>query len=142
LAGHLTSENHIKYVEDDEVLLDQIKPLWEALNRYHLGSSKNFKQYYLDMTFQKRKAELLKKATLGKMRINIALIVASGQNVGYCISSINNERTGEMRCFDAENARLVGQAGCSRKNRRGSCWQQKSIGLLCSLRFFAPKNHA
>ena len=93
----MANKNKIKYVEGDEALLDQIKPLWEALNRYHLGLSENFSQYYLDMTFSKRKADLLKKAALGKIRIDIAFDVVSGQNIGYCISSINSERIGEIK---------------------------------------------
>ena len=98
MAGcHLVNKHEIKYIEGDEALLDQIKPLWEALNRYHLGLSLNFKQFYLDMTFPKRKADLLKKAALGKMRISIAIDQVSGQNVGYCISGINNERMGEIK---------------------------------------------
>jgi ribosomal protein S18 acetylase RimI-like enzyme len=49
------------------------------------------------MTFQKRKADLLKKAGLGEMHVEIAVDEVSGQNVGYCISSITPEKTGEIK---------------------------------------------
>ncbi|MGE5533321.1 MAG: hypothetical protein ACM3UN_03110, partial [Bacillota bacterium] len=105
----LPNENKINYVEGDEALLDQIKPLWEELNRHLLGLSENFKPYYLDMTFQKRKADLLQKAALGKMRINIAFGVVSGKNSGYYISGINNERIGEIKSiFVSEVYRSIG----------------------------------
>jgi ribosomal protein S18 acetylase RimI-like enzyme len=105
----LANKHKISYVEGDEALLDQIKPLWEALNRHHLGLSENFKQYYLDMTFQKRKADFLKKAELGEMHVEIAVEKVSGQNVGYCISSVNNEKIGEIKSiFVAETFRGMG----------------------------------
>ena len=99
----------VNYIEGDEALLDQIKPLWEALNRHHLGLSESFKQYYLDMTFQKRKADWLKKAGLGEMHVEIADDKASGQNVGYCVSSVTLEKTGEIKSiFVAEAFRGMG----------------------------------
>jgi diamine N-acetyltransferase len=106
LAERLANKYKINYVDGDEALLDQIKPLWETLNRYHLGLSENFKQYYLDMTFQKRKADLLKKTRLGKMHVEIAVDKVSGQNVGYCVSSVTLEKTGEIKSiFVAETFR-------------------------------------
>lgn len=108
----MVNKHEITYIEGDEELLDQIKPLWEALNRHHLGLSMNFKQYYLDMTFPKRKTDLLKKAALGKIRISIAIDEANGQNVGYCISGINNERMGEIKSiFVSETYRRNGIGG-------------------------------
>ena len=105
----MANEHKINYVEGDEALLDQIKPLWEALNRHHLGLSENFKQYYLDMSFQKRKADLLKKAGLGEMHIEIAVDEVSGQNVGYCVSSITHEKAGEIKSiFVSETFRGMG----------------------------------
>ena len=69
----------------------------------------NFKQYYLDMTFQKRKADLLKKAGLGEMHVEIAVDQGRRQNVGYCVSSVNLEKTGEIESiFVAEAFRGMG----------------------------------
>jgi ribosomal protein S18 acetylase RimI-like enzyme len=105
----LANKHKIIYIGGDEALLDRIKPLWEALNRYHLGLSQNFKQYYFDMTFQKRKADLLKKAGLGEMHVEIAVDKVSGQNVGYCVSSITLEKIGEIKSiFVSETFRGMG----------------------------------
>jgi ribosomal protein S18 acetylase RimI-like enzyme len=104
LAERLANKHKINYVDGDEALLDQIKPLWEALNRYHLGLSENFKQYYLDMTFQKRKADLLKKVGLGEMHVDIAVSKASGQNVGYCVSTVTLEKMGEIKSIFVDEA--------------------------------------
>lgn len=94
----------IKYVYGNEVLLDQIKVLWEALNSYHLGLSMNFRQHYQDMTFERRKADLLKKAASGKIRVDLAFDEDSSRNVGYCVSSINQERTGEIESIFVDAA--------------------------------------
>lgn len=97
MVEHLPNKPKLKYVEGNESLLNQIRPLWEALNQHHLALSKDFKQYYLDMTFPKRKADLLKKAALGKMHVCIATVESSGQAIGYCVSGINQERTGDIK---------------------------------------------
>jgi len=86
----------IKFIYGNEYLLEKVKPLWEALNRYNLGLSANFKQHYKDMTFEKRKADLLKKAAAGKMRVDLAVDQETKQAVGYCVSSLNQEKIGEV----------------------------------------------
>jgi diamine N-acetyltransferase len=87
---------NITYLSGDECLLDKIQPLWEQLNKHHLQLSPNFKQYYLGMTFQKRKAQLLKKAVEGQIRVDLALDEPSNQTMGYCVSSINKEKSGAI----------------------------------------------
>jgi len=94
----------IKYIHSDEGILDEIKVLWEALNEHHLQLSANFKQYYCSMTFEKRKADLLKKAIGGKMRVDLAVDEASGQNVGYCVSSLDGEKKGEIESIFVNEA--------------------------------------
>jgi hypothetical protein len=86
----------IKYIYGSEVLFDQIKVLWEALNSHHLGLSANFKQHYREMTFAKRKADLLKKVVAGKMRVDLAFDKESGRNVGYYLNSVSAEKIGEI----------------------------------------------
>jgi len=90
------NKQKMDYFHGDETLLDQIKPLWEALNEHHRQYSSNFKEHYDRMTFEKRKADLLKKVALGKMHVDLAADKASGQNVGYCVSSVDSEKTGEI----------------------------------------------
>jgi diamine N-acetyltransferase len=86
----------VRLVEGDEGLLDQIKLLWEALNRHHLASSTQFKTHYEGMTFETRKADLLKKAFAGKIHIDLAIHKETAQPVGYCVSSINQDKAGEV----------------------------------------------
>jgi diamine N-acetyltransferase len=48
------------------------------------------------MTFEKRKSDLLKKSLSGKMRVDLAVNEAPECTVGYCVSSFNGEKTGEI----------------------------------------------
>ena len=90
------NKQKIRYSHGDQDLLDTIKLLWEELNEHHCQHSPNFKEHYNHMTFEKRKSDLLKKSFAGKMRVDLAIDEASRCNVGYCVSSLNEEKTGEI----------------------------------------------
>ncbi len=77
-------------------MLDKIKLLWEELNAHHCQHSLNFKDHYNQMNFEKRKFDLLKKSMYGKMRVDLAVDEVSGCTIGYCVSSISREKTGEI----------------------------------------------
>jgi ribosomal protein S18 acetylase RimI-like enzyme len=79
-------KNEITYVTGDERVLDDIKELWEELNRVHLEKSRHFKQRYMDFTYQKRKEFFMSKAENGKLLVVIAC--HDGRRIGYCVSSV------------------------------------------------------
>jgi ribosomal protein S18 acetylase RimI-like enzyme len=111
------NKQKIKYLHGDQALLGEIRVLWEALNRHHLDLSTNFKQHYRELTFEQRKADLLKKAAAGKMRVDLAMDAESGRNVGYCVSSLNRERAGEIESIFVDAAyRGLGVGDCLMKN--------------------------
>lgn len=85
----------VTYVSGDAGLLDRIAPLWEQLNRQHLGLSPYFKDYYQTLTFEDRKLALLQRAYGGEIRVDLALD-ASGIPIGYCVSSVDRLLTGEV----------------------------------------------
>ena len=96
----------IQYVHGNEALLDSIRLLWQSLNQHHLDLSPYFKQDYVEMNFEKRESYWLKKALSTELRVDIAVDVMTGQNVGYCVSSIDEEKTGEIESiFVASNYR-------------------------------------
>ena len=49
------------------------------------------------MAFEKRKSTLIEKAKDGKIRVDMAVDKLSGQNVGYCVSSIDKSKAGEIQ---------------------------------------------
>ena len=75
-------------------LLDKIKLFWGELNGHHCQYSPNFKDHYNQMTFEKRKSDLLNESLSGEMRVDLAVDQASGFTVGYCVSYLNGEKTG------------------------------------------------
>jgi len=95
MGEHLVNKPRIKYVHGDGDMLDEIKVLWETLNRHHLSVSPYFKDYYLTLTFEERKHAILQRASGGEVRVDLALD-ASGEPVGYCVSSIDRWLTGEI----------------------------------------------
>ena len=90
------NKQKIRYSHGDQALLDKIKLLWEELNKHHCQHSLNFKNHYNQMTFEKRKFDLLNKSLSSKMRVDLAVDEASGCTIGYCVSSINREKTDEI----------------------------------------------
>lgn len=90
------NKQKISYIHGDQALLEQIKLLWEELNAHHRKHSPNFKDHYSQMTFEKRKSDLLKKSLSGEMRVDLAVDEATERYVGYCVSSLSGEKTGEI----------------------------------------------
>jgi diamine N-acetyltransferase len=82
--------NQVKFISSDHSGIDQIKTLWEGLNKHHFARSVNFKGRYAAMTFEKRKELLFNKLGKGEMFIEIAVDSNSEKPVGYCLSIVMN----------------------------------------------------
>jgi ribosomal protein S18 acetylase RimI-like enzyme len=87
---------NISYVELEKDRINLIKPLWEKLRDHHRKLSLYFPERYVEFTFQERKEDLLKKSENGILRIDTAYDETSEQFIGYCISSISDEKIGEV----------------------------------------------
>ena len=108
----VSTELRIEYVSGNQALLDDIRFLWEQLNQHMVACSVGFKPHYLSMTFEKRKRELLKKTAQGEMRIDLAADKQSCHKVAYCVSSIDEAKTGEIESiFVAKDYRDLGIGG-------------------------------
>jgi ribosomal protein S18 acetylase RimI-like enzyme len=93
----------IEYTETDEQGLDLIGPLWQRLLEYHKSRSpRYFLGRYAEMTLSRRNKELLDKAVKGRMRIDLARDMDTGELVGYCISTISGDRQGEIESIYIE----------------------------------------
>jgi ribosomal protein S18 acetylase RimI-like enzyme len=69
--------------------LDRIKPLWEELNLIHSKSSPYFRERYEGVTWDKRKADLIKKS--GEINLDYVIDKNTDAIIGYCISSIERD---------------------------------------------------
>jgi ribosomal protein S18 acetylase RimI-like enzyme len=124
----LAGKPKIKYTHGGKEVLDEIQPLWETLNQYHCQRSVFFKEYYLSMTFEKRKADLLKKYLGGELRVELAVDEELGQPVGYVVSSVNSQKIGEVdSIFVSDAYRSMGIGGLLMKNALS--WMDK-CGVL------------
>jgi ribosomal protein S18 acetylase RimI-like enzyme len=98
---NLKNATKVKYTSGNQTMLDDIGALWEKLNLHHLDCSENFKDHFRAMTFERRKAELLQKTRHGELRVDMALD-ETGQPIGYCVSSIDKAKTGEIESIYIE----------------------------------------
>jgi ribosomal protein S18 acetylase RimI-like enzyme len=89
-------KDNIRHILGDVNLLDDIKELWEALNEHHKEKSLHFKEFYNMFSFDTRKADLIKQAQNKHMQVVIALDDEVQIRVGHCISSVDNDNTGEI----------------------------------------------
>ncbi len=85
-------------------MLDKVNALWQELNNMLLGCSKDFKQHYKTLTFEKRKLALQKKAANGEIRVTLAVNQKNNEKAGYCISILNDEKVGEVESIFVSSA--------------------------------------
>ncbi|MBW9159440.1 MULTISPECIES: GNAT family N-acetyltransferase [Clostridium] len=93
---------NICIVEKDITEIELIKPLWEQLNSIHHAKSIYFKSKYKNHTFDKRMESIYKKAQKGIMKLDILLDNGTGNYIGYCLSSIE-DNLGEIESIYIEN---------------------------------------
>lgn len=81
-------------IEGGIELLDDIRPLWEHLNRLHGQVTPHFRADFQAYRFEDRKQYLQSKSTLGEVRI--LLTTVGGLCVGYCVASLRRDLHGEI----------------------------------------------
>jgi ribosomal protein S18 acetylase RimI-like enzyme len=75
-------------------LLDDIGLMWEKLNEHHAARSNHFSDVFAENTFAKRKQSILSHSERG-LHVIIALN-EEGERAGYCVSTVNRLRVGEI----------------------------------------------
>ncbi len=92
----------IEFLEKNQNDLDLIQPLWEKLHAHHLAVSKYFKDSRATITFEMRKKMLIEKSFEGALRIDLARDAATKEFIGYCVTSVNKEKEGEIESIYVE----------------------------------------
>lgn len=92
---------NIGIVEKDITEIHLIKPLWEQLNSIHFEKSVYFKSKYESFTFEKRLESIYRKAQDGIIKVDLLLDHNTGNYIGYCVSSIEDE-VGEIESIFIE----------------------------------------
>ena len=92
----------IEYLEKNQNDLDIIRPLWDKLNAHHITVSKYFKDTRAVTTFDMRKKQLMEKSYQGALRIDLARDVVTKEYIGYCVTSVDPEKQGEIESIYVE----------------------------------------
>lgn len=87
--------NNFQFISGDEELLDLVQPLWEKLNKHHEVNSSYFSDKFRNLKFEVRKNKFIKSNNL-QVKIDLIKDIEKDLYVGYCISTINEDLTGEI----------------------------------------------
>lgn len=93
----------ITYVSGQDELLDAVEPLWRKLVEHHKVRSEHFRHEFETIDFDIRKRMLEDKAKNGTVWVEIAEDRVTRKPVGYCISSIDRYKQGELESIYVEN---------------------------------------
>lgn len=83
------------YITGGTELLSHTQPLWEKLNAYHLENAIHFKDHFRSNTFEKRKEKFITDPDT-QVRVDLVKDPVTFRHVGYCISTISRDQTGEI----------------------------------------------
>ena len=86
----------VRYTTTDIGGIDLIRFLWNKLNEHHRSNARVFWDHNTQWTFDDRKIYFTRLAGTGQLRIDLAFDPVSGQYVGYCVSSLSPDMTGEI----------------------------------------------
>jgi ribosomal protein S18 acetylase RimI-like enzyme len=115
-----TSPN-VVYREVGADRLDDVRPLWEALNAYHSQLSPHFAGEVDGRTFESRKREFLGKADTGKIRIDLVTAGSDAGDIAYCISSVSAKGVTEVDSLFVD-ARFRGRGMGTELMSRALAW--------------------
>jgi GNAT superfamily N-acetyltransferase len=77
-------------------LVEEIKDMWERLTQHASERSVDFAEHYASRSFDQRRKELRSRAERGRLRIDIAREPGSGQDLGYCVSTVDADGLGTI----------------------------------------------
>lgn len=113
----------LDFITGGTELLDDVQPLWEGLNAHHKANSRYFKEKFEKLTFDVRKKKFI-NAKDTEIRVDLVKDTEKQKFIGYCISTVNGELTGEIDSLYIEQE--------YRKYGLGNILMQKSLEWLGS----------
>lgn len=76
--------------------------LWKKIRRHHRDHSTHFKKQIDEMTWEERKRELLEISAKGGLLVELVKETTKGVIVGYCLTSLDKEKHGEIESIYLE----------------------------------------
>lgn len=116
--------------------IDIIRPLWEQLNEHHRRRSRAFRDHYVHMTFEDRKAHFRRVTATGIIRVDLAFEDGGDEHcVGYCGTSLSQGSEGEIESIFVDESYPSRGIGTTLVNRaltwldqQGSVRNRVSVG--------------
>jgi len=84
----------ITYIKGENELINEVKPLWEALNMHHQNNAVSFLGSLQSNTFENRHKKFADAAM--KVFVEIVKVDQQEKPVGYSISTIDSDGMGEL----------------------------------------------
>ena len=113
------------YRAGDITDIELVRPLWYQLNDHHRMHARAFRSIYEQMPFEERKEHFERIAASGAIRVDLALDTAADRYIGYCITSLSSDGTGEIESiFVEEHYRSAGVGTTLVK--RALAWLEKN----------------
>lgn len=95
--------DRVEYLTTDERDLEKIRHLWTQLNEHHHDRASHFRCHYEQITFEDRKNYFETIASTGILRLDLAHDLVTDRLVGYCASSVSQEKNGEIESIFVES---------------------------------------
>jgi diamine N-acetyltransferase len=92
----------IEYIDTGESGLALVQQLWEKLNEHERKLSFHFEEYFAARSFARRKADILETCYSGALRVDLAKDADTGIIVGYCVSTVSQEKQGRIESIYVE----------------------------------------
>ncbi len=92
----------IEYIEKYKKDIEIIAPLWDKLRKHHKARSQHFKKQFDEITWEKRRKDLLEKCNNGSILVHLAKDKETGALIGFCVSTVNKEKIGEVESIYIE----------------------------------------
>lgn len=89
--GGYDMDNNLKIIKKDISAINELKSLWQELNKIHIEKSVNFKSKYENFEFDERFAPLLKDNQDTIFNLDVVYNIDEKVNIGYCLSSITKD---------------------------------------------------
>lgn len=94
----------ISYTTGGLELLPEVEPLWYGLREHHGAISSNFSESIRERSFDERASDFTRNADRCTYRVELAKSGRADKTVGYCISSVSEDMTGEVDSLFVDEA--------------------------------------
>ena len=120
------ANNEISLLTGGPELVDRIEPFWWQLRQYHADLPTIWRSSLLEVSFEARRSQLLANAA---QELLVVLASTGGEDVGYCLGTIDKEVGQVNSIFVADTHRRQG-VGHAMMLRTMDWFKEKSVTTI------------